>query len=179
MYDTDVKASQQGDKIAFARLIESNQQSMYRVAYAILQNDNDAIDAIQETIYKAYLGIVQLKRPDLFKTWLIRILINQCNYQLRQRKKVIPFDGTLMETKTPIPHDIETRLTVKFALQSLNENLRIVVILFYYENMSIKDMAKLLDIPDGTVKSRLTRARAQLAEMIDINEERGVSHGKQ
>lgn len=179
MYDPDVIASQKGDQAAFSRLIESNQQSMYRVAYAILQNDSDALDAIQEAIIKAYVGIPRLKRLELFKTWLIRILINECIYLLRQRKKVIPIDITVTNGKTRTEPDIDTQLTVRFALRSLDEQLQIIVVLFYYENLSIKEIARLLNVPEGTVKSRLNRARSHLAAIISNNEERGASCGRQ
>lgn len=160
LYDADVKASQKGDQAAFSRLIESNQQSMYRVAYAMLQNDSDALDAIQESIIKAYISINRLQKSELFKTWLIRILINQCNYLLRQRKKVIPLEVTMTERKTRAEPDIDTQLTVKVALQKLDEQLRIIVVLFYYEDLSIKEIARLSNLPVGTVKSRLNRARS-------------------
>lgn len=167
MDEADVRACRKGDRNAFARLIENHRQSMYRVALAILQNDSDAADAIQEAIIKAYLNIKRLKRPEMFKTWLIRILINECNYILRQRKKIVPMDAGVPAGQERDYADCDTRLVVRKALQALEEELRMVVVLYYYEDLAVKDIAAVLEIPEGTVKSRLARARSLLAEAMN------------
>ena len=84
-----VRQAQRGDDQAFVELIEENKQTMYKVAVGILRNDSDAADAIQESILTCYERMTELKKPQYFKTWLLRILINNCNQMIRERKKVI------------------------------------------------------------------------------------------
>ncbi|WP_052807383.1 sigma factor [Risungbinella massiliensis] len=89
-----VKRAQKGDQSAFVELIDQSEQSLYHVAIAILKKDEDCVDAIQDTILKAYQKLVQLKKPKHFQTWLTRILINQCYKIFNQRKKVINLSDT-------------------------------------------------------------------------------------
>ena len=84
-----VKRAQRGDDQAFVELIEENKQAMYKVAVGILKNDFDAADAIQESILTCYEKLRELKKAQYFKTWLLRILINNCNQMLREQKKVV------------------------------------------------------------------------------------------
>ena len=84
-----VKRAQRGDDQAFVELIEENKQAMYKVAVGILKNDFDAADAIQESILTCYEKLKELKKAQYFKTWLLRILINNCNQMLREQKKVV------------------------------------------------------------------------------------------
>ena len=85
-----VKKAKAGDSGAFAQLIRMNTQSMYKVAWAYLKNDEDVADAIQETILKCYEKLSTLKKDSYFKTWMIRILINNCNEMLRHKGRVFP-----------------------------------------------------------------------------------------
>ena len=97
-----VRQAQRGDDQAFVELIEENKQTMYKVAVGILRNDSDAADAIQESILTCYERMTELKKPQYFKTWLLRILINNCNQMLRERKKVIGIEqyyGTRWQRK--------------------------------------------------------------------------------
>ena len=84
-----VKRAQRGDDQAFVELIEENKQAMYKIAVGILKNDFDAADAIQESILTCYEKLRELKKAQYFKTWLLRILINNCNQMLREQKKVV------------------------------------------------------------------------------------------
>ena len=84
-----VKRAQRGDDQAFVELIEENKQAMYKVAVGILKNDFDAADAIQQSILTCYEKLKELEKAQYFKTWLLRILINNCNQMLREQKKVV------------------------------------------------------------------------------------------
>ncbi|MDZ7548791.1 sigma-70 family RNA polymerase sigma factor, partial [Clostridium perfringens] len=127
-------------------------------------------DAIQNTVIKSYEKISTLKNDNLFRTWIIRILINECNEIIRKNKRIISLDeGIDHETYNDVYEDIDlTR-----AINLLCEELRIVTVLFYFEDMTTKDIAMILEIPEGTVRSRLSRARQQLRKVIeevDLNE---------
>ena len=91
-----VKRAQRGDDQAFVELIEENKQAMYKVAVGILKNDFDAADAIQQSILTCYEKLKELEKAQYFKTWLLRILINNCNQMLREQKKVDVYKRQLL-----------------------------------------------------------------------------------
>lgn len=159
----EVLRAKKGDKDAFVRLIRLSEQSMYQASKAILHSDNDCADAMQEAILKAYRSIRTLREPAYFKTWLIRILIHECNRLLQHKQKIIPFK----ELHIAIERDAGyTSIELKEAVRSLEPDLRIVIHLYYFSDWPIKDVSKALDLPEGTVKSRLYRARDLLHENL-------------
>ena len=160
---SNISLAKQGDKEAFLSLIDENKLNIYRVAKGMLREEKDIEDAIQNTIIKAYSNIKTLRQNDYFRTWLIKVLINECNMILRRNKKTVAIDS-VMENEPDVDNFKDLDLTA--SVNSLSEDLRVVIVLFYFEDMSQKDIANLLDIPEGTVKSRLTRARKKLYEIL-------------
>ncbi|KAF6580612.1 MULTISPECIES: sigma-70 family RNA polymerase sigma factor [Paenibacillus] len=152
----------QGDKEAFVNIIRAVQQSLYVVARSIIKNEEDCADAIQETIAKAFSNVHGLKEPAYFKTWIIRILINECNRIIRKKKRVflVPYDLR----KTSYKGDYE-QIELFEVIVGLDEQLQTTVTLFYIEDLSVKDISKVLNVSEGTVKSRLFRARQQLSKL--------------
>jgi RNA polymerase sigma-70 factor, ECF subfamily len=169
-----VKSAQHGDKDAFVHLIKDAENTMYRVAKSMLRSDEACADAIQETIMKAYSSLRSVKEPNYFKTWLIRILINVCNQTLRTNKKVVLLEQW-MDTPAATSSSYDT-VEIQEAVDSLDDDYRVIVTLFYFEDLSIKEIAQSLDIREGTVKSRLNRARSKLARFLGFdNREEGLS----
>jgi RNA polymerase sigma-70 factor (ECF subfamily) len=164
--ETDVKLAQKGDREAFVRLVRQFEGSLYRVASPILKKDEDCADAIQDTVLSAYRSIHKLKEPSFFKTWLIRILINQCKRILNKRNKIL----FIAEMKEEGRQEAWERIELREAVNRLEDALRIVIVLHYFEDMSVREMAELLDVSEGTVKSRLYRARQELAAMWQLRE---------
>ena len=160
----EVKRAKGGNKEAFCNLIRINKIAMYRVSKSILSKEEDVEDAVSEAILKAYKNIKSLKDESLFKTWLIRIVINESNTLYKKRSKEITVDkDNFINIKTK---DTYKDLTLYDAINSLEEDLRMTTILFYFEGMKYKDIAKLLNIKEGTVKSRLSRAKEKLYHML-------------
>ena len=162
-----VRKSKKGNNLAFSILIKSYEKDLYKVAIAMTKNDDDALDCIQEAILQAYISIKDLRQDEYFKTWLIKILINKCNALLKKNKKILNLDVSIAENDKVEQSD---RLELKDSINNLDSNLKIIVILYYYEDMSIKDISESLNIPQGTIKSRLSRARSKLKEMLSIDE---------
>ena len=162
-----VRKSKKGNNSAFSILIKSYEKDLYKVAIAMTKNDDDALDCIQEAILQAYISIKDLRQDEYFKTWLIKILINKCNALLKKNKKILNLDVNTSKNDTVEQSD---RLELKDSINSLDSDLRIIIILYYYEDMSIKDISESLNIPQGTIKSRLSRARSKLKEMLSIAE---------
>ncbi|GAB6450638.1 sigma-70 family RNA polymerase sigma factor [Bacillus luti] len=163
--ETDVSLAKKGDHEAFMALIHTEKVKMYRIAKAMLRDETNIEDAIQTTILKAYENIKKLKKEDFFQTWLIRILINECNNIIRSYKKIIVIED---HDNSMVAFDRYEDIDLCNAIQSLTEELRAVTVLYYYEDMNQERIATLLEIPKGTVKSRLSRAREQLEERLKI-----------
>lgn len=160
-----VSKAKKGDKKAFLGLIDENRLNLYRVARGILKDKEDIEDALQNTIIKSFQKINSLEKNEYFRTWIIRILINECNGILRKNKRVAHLDNN-SDTDTEIYSDSYENMDLTRAINSLSEELRITTVLFYFEDMSLKDIASVLKIPEGTVRSRLTRARVKLREVM-------------
>ncbi|TCS96700.1 sigma-70 family RNA polymerase sigma factor [Hazenella coriacea] len=153
----DTRLALQGDQEAFIRLINQFELSLYRVAKAFLKKDEDCSDAIQETIVAAYQQLHTLKKPEYIKTWMIRICINQCQMILRKQNRIVTTD--VVENSIPSDSKFES-IEIKEAVGQLEETLKVVVVLHYFEDLTIREIAELLQTPEGTIKSRLHRARS-------------------
>lgn len=154
-----VKKAKRRDPDAFTELMQFYMKDMYRVALAILMNDEDAADAIQDTILACWEKIDTLKQLPYFKTWMTRILINKCC----KIKRSVRDMGELEEYAEPAAYD-EYNLELKEALSTLDEKYRVVMTLFYSEGYHIDEIAKILKIPKSTVQTRLHRGRDRLAK---------------
>ncbi|EEM08755.1 hypothetical protein bmyco0003_43920 [Bacillus pseudomycoides] len=176
-----VKKARKGDDAAFEQLISLYQDQLYRTAYLYVQNKEDALDIVQETVYKAYLSIEQLKKPNYFLTWLTRILIHNAYQLLSEKKKVKKIeDGREADTYGEMPnklHQIEQNIDLQEAIQKLDENYQTVIILYYYHDLSINKIAWQMNIPEGTVKTYLHRARKALKNLLGGSEENWISSG--
>lgn len=154
-----VKRAVQGDADAFLTLMEEHSLSMYKVARSILKNDEDVADAIQDTILNCFEKIHTLKRPEYFKTWLIRILINECDQILRHYRKVSPQEELPEE---PRQDRSLAEFEFKEMLGQVDEKYRVILVLYYEQGFKIGEIAELLDMKENTVKTRLSRAREQI-----------------
>ncbi|UFH96054.1 RNA polymerase sigma factor [Bacillus toyonensis] len=163
--ETDVSLAKKGDHEAFMALIHTEKVKMYRIAKAMLHDETNIEDAIQTTILKAYENIKKLKKEAFFQTWLIRILINECNNIIKSYKKLIIIED---HDSSMVAFDRYEDIDLCNAIQSLTEELRVVTVLYYYEDMNQESIASLLEIPKGTVKSRLSRARELLEERLKM-----------
>ena len=161
-----------GDKLTkeeLGQLILSSEQQLYATAKTILKNDQDCADAIQESIVKAFSKIHTLKKDRYAKTWLIRILINECYNIVRQDGMKNQLDEKHMDI---INQQEEKRDYSKLysAVNELKEELRIPVVLYYMEDFSVREIAQILEISEGAVQKRLARARGKLKKRIELKE---------
>lgn len=158
-----VKQAQRGNADAFIRLIEENKQALQRVAYGFFQNEEDVADAIQDTILDAFEHIGDLKKADFFKTWLIRILINNCNQIFNHNRKNF-YTDTIPEREVPAAND--SNLEFMELLQSLPPDSRLIFQLYYGEQFTTKEIGNILRMNESTVKSRLHRGKEQLRSQL-------------
>jgi RNA polymerase sigma-70 factor (ECF subfamily) len=178
--DLDVERARGGDVEAFVALIERRQERMVRVASAILGNRSDADDAIQETLVSVWRELPGLRVTDRFDAWADRILVNACRQVLRRRRRrsvreIAPIETLAGDSPGAGPaHDVAvaTRDAFGRAFDTLDVQARALLVLRHLEDRSIAEIAEVLSIPEGTVKSRLFAARRSLESAL-AREERG------
>lgn len=153
-----VQRAKEHDPDAFTELMESLKYALYKTARAILSNDEDVADAIQDTMVTCWEKMGGLKNNSFFKTWITRILINKCYDLLKAKKRVV-----YMDEYPDIPaKEEDSDVEWKEMLAVLRKEYRLVVTLYYSQGFQTKEIAKILGITDSAVRSRLSRAREQL-----------------
>ena len=145
-------------KETFTKLVLESERTLYRVSMSMLKNESDCEDAVQTAILTAYEKLGTLKKEEFFKTWLVRILINVCNKQRNHNKRLVDISD---HTGASEP-SFDVSVDVKIALENLPVKLREVIVLYYIEDFSVKEIKSILGIPEGTVKSRLSKGRELL-----------------
>jgi len=170
-----VKRAINGDAEAFEELLFKEEKMLYYKALSYVGNKEDALDAIQETAYNAFLAIGKLRNPEYFSTWLFRILIRECYRQLRERDQIIPYEENELLKRLDRNEEREIdSFHVSEALSRLNSTYQTSIILFYYHDLSIKDIAEVMEKPVSTVKTNLRRARkilkTELERSYQLNE---------
>lgn len=153
-------------KEQLGELIIASEETLYRVAKSLLYNDADCADAIQEAIVKAFSKLHTLKEDTYAKTWLIKIVMNECYAIMRKEKRIISLDDYQMEDKAA---EQEVYSELYEAIFKLPEPVKLCVTLYYLEGYSVKEVAQILDITESAVKNRLLKARAVLKESLIAN----------
>ena len=164
----DFDLAKGGDKEAFSKLIENVKLKLYKTGMSILRNDDDTCDALQETLISAYQNIKKLEHPEYFSTWIIRIMINKCYDIIKKNKKVTNINDKLKETADPYYEMYVNESELENVLKRLDTDLKMVTVLFYYDDLSVTEIAEVLNIPEGTVKSRLSRAREKISKIYQL-----------
>ena len=144
-------------KEQFTKLVLENEEMMCKIAMSMLRNEKDCEDAIQSAIMTAFEKLSTLKNEEYFKTWLMRILINTCNKQLRRNKQT----AELTEIQAASTFSAE-EVEVRAAVEALPMKIRQVIILYYSKQFTTKEISEILKIPKGTVLSRLDKGRKLL-----------------
>lgn len=152
-------------KEKLGELILNSENQLYCTAKMILGNDEDCADAISEAIVKAFEKRETLKREKYAKTWLIRILINECYSLLRKQKKYVALETVEVKEKKQTEKQDYSELYQ--AVAALNDELKLPVVLYYAEDFSIREIAQILEISEGAVQKRLARARGKLKKQFE------------
>jgi len=150
------------DEAAFERLILLHSEQLYRTAYVYVKNEQDALDVVQETVYKAFISVGQVKEPKYFVTWLTKILIRNCYRVLNQQTAV----ADLIEQIPVKESSREEHLDLIDALSHLRKEYRDVLVLFYFHDVPMKEIASFIGITLNTVKTYLRRGREELKKQL-------------
>lgn len=166
-----IKRSLQGDQDAYIELIESIQIEMYKIATSQLNNIDDVNDAIQETIIHSYNKLDTLKNINYFKTWIIRILINECNIIHRNRKKQLGLFNKISNSvnnsnyTNNIFQEVENNIDFDLLIQHLNYKERLIFTLYYKNKYTPTEISNILNININTIKSRISRAKQKIQNL--------------
>lgn len=176
-------AAAKGNEAAFIQLMDAERQRMYRIAAAYLKQEADILEAVQETVCRAWLKRRHLRKPEFMSTWLVRILIRVCSDELARRKRMA-VTGSVQEqleharaSRWPDEtSETDSRLDMDEAVRRLDPPYRDVIVLKYREDMTLTEIAGVLGKLDGTVKTWLHKAlkmlRAALAAAEKGKEEK-------
>lgn len=170
-----VEEARLGNNEAFEQLIKENKLKMYKVAKSILKNEDDICDAIQNALISAYSNLSKLQNNKYFSTWLIRILINKSydiiNKNQRSYSTTTDIDEYNSDENLKSFDSYNSESLIENVLCELEDDLKTITVLYYYNDYSVGDISIILNIPEGTVKSRLSRARKKIYEIIKSEED--------
>ena len=147
----------------FAAAVTEHSRRMFRAAKAVLDSDADAEDAVGQAVLQAWQSLDKLRDKNAARPWLVKIAVNCAYAQRRKLGRVVYLEDVDVE---PASVDPPRCGGLWEAVCALPPERRAAVVLFYYEDMTVEEIAKALRVPQGTVKSRLSRARKQLKEMF-------------
>ncbi|QDP39460.1 sigma-70 family RNA polymerase sigma factor [Radiobacillus deserti] len=147
------KKAKRGDKEAFIEVFNLYKEQLYRTAFLYTKNKEDSLDVMQETAYRAFRNISNLKNPKYFKTWIVRITINCALNVVKSKNKVVDIDEGYLESLTYTNEDIHLKISIDHLLSLLKPNEKSVIILKFYFDYTFKEISETLELPIGTIKS--------------------------
>jgi RNA polymerase sigma factor sigV len=147
--------------------IKDNQEKLYRIAFSYSKNEEAALDIVQEAITKALKNINKLREESYIKTWFYRILINEALQYIRKNKRILTCELEAIENKVDCNADLAEGLDIYKYVQNLNEKLKTVIILRFFEDMKISEIARITKTNESTVKSRLYKGLKELKRLIE------------
>lgn len=139
--------------------------SLYRIAHAVLLNDHDCADAVQEAVFQGWLKRNQLRDESRFKPWIARIVINECRNLQRKTQKQLRVVGAIIDDFRASPQQTH-KSALEAAVSELPEKYRTPIILYYSENYSTREIAQIMDIPEGRLRERMRTARKMLGRAL-------------
>jgi len=171
--DTVNQIYKMNDK-AFLELMEKHQLYLYKAAYAYLGSREEALDALQETSYRAYKNRKSLRDNSNVKAWLLKILINYCRDRAKKRKRIIYFEDINKNVQSKFEKsyndNIDDSLIIQDALSSMENPYKEVLILKYFDDLKIKNIAEIMKKPESTIKTWLYKGLSKIKKIISEEE---------
>ncbi len=158
-----------GDMDSFIKLLDPIKENLYKVSFMYLQNENDTLDCVHEAIIKAIKSLKTLKNPQYFNAWMTRITINVCKDYIKKNSKVTLVDIRDFESNLIIEDDKNSfeDYNIITSLDKLSEKERELIVMRYLDDKSLKDISDEINIPLGTVKSRINRTLKKLKMYLE------------
>jgi RNA polymerase sigma-70 factor, ECF subfamily len=172
-----IRNAKRGDIERFTEVVRHYKDFVYRTAFGVVQNNQDAEDVTQETFLKAHQSMNNLREERTFPSWIARIAVRSAFDLLEknQRRKDSQDNLAVVMTLSKSHHESDLRIDIQWAMGKLTQDQRTIIVLRELHGFNYEEIAKILDIPIGTVRSRLHTARIQLKSLL--NEEEGVNYG--
>lgn len=167
-----IEEARKGDEKAFTEIIISIEMDLYKIARMRFNSEDDVCEVVQETIIAAFNNIKKLRKVEYFKTWIIKILINNCNklYKSKIKKeKCIEWNEQYIKNEYD-KNDYENvidKLDFYILIRNLNYDERIALILYYMENLTTKQISKILKEPESTIRNRISRVKIKLRKKLE------------
>ncbi len=154
----------------YQNLILEYSPSLYRIARSILFNDHDCADAVQQAVFHGWLKRSQLRDPSRFKPWISRIVVNECRSLQRSKQKQLRVVGAIIDDfrTNSAPASVSA---LEAAVSELPDKYRLPIILYYSENYSTREIAQIMDIPEGRLRERMRTARKMLGRALGNDSE--------
>ncbi len=163
-----VEKAKKNNEEEFNLLILSVQKEMYLIAKSKLKNEEDIADAIQETIFSCYRNLKKLREPKFFKTWLIKILLNECNKIYKKRRKNhISYEEQEMEKYVTAQDNSLDNINFEILIRNLSNDEKLILTLYYYLGYSTKEISKIISLNENTIKSKMHRAKLKLKDQYE------------
>ncbi|MBY0122111.1 sigma-70 family RNA polymerase sigma factor [Bacillus sp. S/N-304-OC-R1] len=159
-----IKKAKKGDDGAFYELMQIHKIQLLKIAFSYLRNEDDAMEALQEVTFRAYRSIHKVKEAQYFSTWLIRIMLNYCHDQAQKKKRIA--ENSLLDNLAETTDPNQT-LEIQEALEKIDSRCREVIILKYYHDLRIKDIAEILESPESTIKTWLYKGLKALRSQME------------
>ncbi len=171
-----VKKAGKGDADAFSQLMEQVKVQAYRMAYTYVKNEEDALEVVSESVYKAFKSIASLRNPDYFTTWFMRIVINNAITLLGKRKNQVYLDDCMDEKELSVGDENDfsaDRIDLFHAIDRLSPENKTLIILRFYQDLKLEEIADRMQLPLSTVKSRLYKVLRLLKDDLEGGEKNG------
>lgn len=160
-----------GDRAAFDEIVSRYKLRLFRFAYRMLGDRSEAEDAVQETFVRVYKAIPAYRPGGYFSSWIYRITLNECRRRHRSRRVSLPLEAAPQTAQGPDPQQSvmtgERNRQLRRAVDALPEHYRIVMALFYFEELSVVEISRTIDVSVSAVKVRLHRGRERLAVRLE------------
>lgn len=158
-----IAKAKNGNEAAFTELILQMKDELYKIAKIRLKNDDDVFDAIQETMLLAYKSLKKLRYNQYFKTWIIKILINECNKIYKNNKKEYSYE--ILDNKITSQDNTEEKINFNFICNKLNKEEGTIILLYYMEKYTDKEIGKIMNIKENTIRTKRTRAKDKIRKI--------------
>lgn len=160
-----VVRAKNGDEIAFTELMLQIKDELYKVAKIRLKNDDDIFDVIQETMLLTYKSIKNLKYNQYFKTWVIRILINECNKFYKYNKNKIECSYEMLNNEISNQNDTEEKINFDFICNKLDKEEGTIILLYYMEKYTDKEIGQILNMKENTIRTKRARTKDKIRKI--------------
>lgn len=157
-----IKLAIKGDQHALQLLLKEEKDKLYKMAFIYMKNEHDALEVFQQTVLEVIESIHQLRNPEYFSTWITRICMNVSLQEIRKNKKIVTLDSYSIPDAIEVSGSIEEKLDLTNVLYELDEKYKSVLVLRFYHDFTVNQIADLLGCPIGTVKTNLRRGLALL-----------------